>query len=151
MNDSSNETRPVYRCRCIQPCPHRVAALRKPSVRAKNVVPEEYQDVARAIRHAWGADSSSSPSWTTAKPELGHDVVSALLVQHAYGGTLRSGVINGVPHLWNEIEGDVIDLTRAQFNDPINISDEREADRETYLAIPGIAQKFELLLNRVIL
>lgn len=129
----------------VIPTPKRVA---KP-VRAENIVPAEYEDIARAMRKAWGADTASTPSWSPALPEQGQATVTALLVQHAYGGTLKSAVINGIPHTWNEIEGDTVDLTRAQFVAPLTISDERTISASDLLEHAGVARKREILLNRI--
>lgn len=129
----------------IIPTPKRVAQPQ----RAENIVPAEYEDIARAMRRAWGADTASTPSWSPALPERGQATVTALLVQYAYGGILKSAIVNGIPHTWNEIEGDTVDLTRAQFLAPLTISDERTIPASDLLEHASVVKKREILLNRI--
>ncbi len=114
-----------------------------------NIVPADFVDIDRAVRKAWGADTSASAEWSQENPEEGQCAVVALLVQYGYGGVLKRALVNGVSHYWNEINGEVVDLTRAQFKGELVIEDESEREREYVLSFPATVARYELLLDRV--
>lgn len=119
--------------------------------RSENIVPEDFKDIERAARNAWGADTSADGAWRPETPELGQCAVTALLVQDAYGGVLKRALVNGVSHYWNEVDGQIVDLTRAQFEKPLFIEDELERERDYVLSFPITAERYTLLKDRVII
>lgn len=119
--------------------------------RCKNIIPADFEDIARSVAEAWGADTSTDVNWSSENPESGHCAVTALVVQYGYGGILKRALINGVSHYWNEIDGVTVDLTRAQFLEPITIEDEIERDVEYVLGFPNTVQRYETLKNRILI
>jgi hypothetical protein len=117
--------------------------------KAENIIPADFEDIARAVRQAWGADTSSFEGWTEDNPEQGQCAVVALLVQYGYGGVLRRAIINGESHYWNEIDGVTVDLTRSQFHEPLIAGDSVERERDYVLSFPDTAKRYEILLDRV--
>ena len=81
-------------------------------------------DVERAIRGAWGRDTSDDPEgWSEDNRAVGQCAVSALVVRAIYGGDLVIATVldrdgNRTPdgHAWNVLpSGEVLDLTFEQF------------------------------------
>jgi hypothetical protein len=98
-------------------------------VKAQNIVPADFEDIARAAKRAWARETSAAAEWTTKEPELGQCAVTALLVQDAYGG----------------------DLTRAQFEAPLSIEGEIERERDYVLSNEATAARYALLKNTVVI
>lgn len=48
----------------------------------------------------------------------GHCMLSSLIIQDLYGGDIKSGTVNGIPHYWNSLCHIDVDLTGDQFNKP---------------------------------
>lgn len=88
---------------------------------ASNIIPKQYQEVAQRIRTGWIADTSAYEGWSKegVPAESGQCAITALLVQEIYGGVLNRALVNGESHYWNEINGEAVDLTRAQFTVPL--------------------------------
>lgn len=119
--------------------------------KAENIIPEDFEDIARAVRRAWGADTSSFEDWTEDNPEQGQCAVVALIVQYGYGGILRRAIVNGESHYWNEIDGVTVDLTRSQFREPLIVGDSVERERAYVLSFPATAARYQILLDRVLI
>jgi hypothetical protein len=120
-------------------------------VKAQNIVPADFEDIARAAKRAWARETSAAAEWTTKEPELGQCAVTALLVQDAYGGVLKRALVNSVSHYWNEVDGQVVDLTRAQFEAPLSIEGEIERERDYVLSNEATAARYALLKNTVVI
>ncbi len=80
------------------------------------------QSVVDAIKASWRAETASQPEeWTADNPSRGHCDVSAFVAWEHLGGelVLARVFVNGEQtehHYWNRIDGEDIDLTRAQFD-----------------------------------
>lgn len=98
-------------------------------MRAKNIVPDAYLAADDAIRRAWGGDTSADENWTPEKPELGQCAVTALIIQDLFGGELLRTVANGESHYYNSIDGQIVDPTRAQFDEPLELEEPVERER----------------------
>lgn len=48
----------------------------------------------------------------------GHCMLASLIIQDMYGGEIKAGTINGIPHYWNSVCGLEVDLTGDQFKKP---------------------------------
>jgi len=114
-----------------------------------NIIPADFVDIDRAVRRAWGADTTAASEWSAELPERGQCAVVALLLQDAYGGILKRALVNGESHYWNEINGEVVDLTRAQFTGELVIEDEVVRERDYVLSFPVTAARYKLLKDRV--
>jgi hypothetical protein len=117
----------------------------------KNVIPNtSAQRIYDIVSPLWSADTSADESWTIDNPELGQCAVTALVVQDALGGVLLRSTVNGVSHYWNRItDGTEVDLTRAQFAEPVTFGDIVEREREYVLSFPITASRYRLLKDNV--
>lgn len=119
-------------------------------MRAKNIVPDAYLAADDAIRRAWGGDTSADENWTPENPELGQCAVTALILQDIFGGELLRTVANGESHYYNSIDGQIVDLTRAQFDEPLELEEPVERERGYVLSFPITASRYERLLSRLV-
>jgi hypothetical protein len=119
------------------------------TIQAHNIVPASYQDTETAIRAAWGADTSADEAWDSTRPELGQCAVTALVVQDIFGGQLKRTLANGVSHYYNEVDGETVDLTRAQFNEPLIVEEPVSREREYVLSFPATAERYQTLIHRL--
>lgn len=84
----------------------------------------------QSIRDSWSKETTAYSGWSSELPEAGQCAVTALLVQDIFGGVLMRAVVNGESHYWNKLDdGTEIDLTRAQFQEPLVFEDVIERDR----------------------
>jgi hypothetical protein len=73
------------------------------------------------LERAWSAATTSDPeNWTPANPAWGQCAVTACAVQDEIGGDVvwaEAQLPDGrrVSHYFNSVDGDEIDMTRAQF------------------------------------
>lgn len=119
-------------------------------MRAKNIVPAAYLAADDAIRRAWGGDTSADENWTPENPELGQCAVTALIIQDLFGGELKRTVANGVSHYYNSIAGEDVDLTRAQFDEPLVLEEPAVRERAYVLSFPVTVDRYTRLLNRLV-
>lgn len=119
-------------------------------MRAKNIVPEAYLVAESAIRAAWDETTSADEGWTAEVPELGQCAVTALIVQDLFGGELQRTVANGVSHYYNSIAGVDVDLTRAQFEEPLLMEEPLVRERAYVLSFPATAARYDRLLDRLV-
>lgn len=120
---------------------------------ASNIVPEALQRLAVGLRRAWTLDSSSAQEWDATRPETGQCAVTALIVQDHHGGDLLRAIVNGESHYWNRLpDGTEVDLTRAQFNLPLDIGEVIVRENTYVLANPATNERYETLrrnMNRL--
>jgi hypothetical protein len=104
-----------------------------------------------ALERAWEQSTSSDPGkWASANPAWGQCAVTALIVQDYYGGELRRGLVDDIPHYWNILEeGRQVDLTLRQFGDSARPSDVQPRDREYVLSFPETVSRYERLRSAV--
>jgi hypothetical protein len=105
----------------------------------------------KALEHAWERSTSADPgNWGSANPAWGQCAVTALIVQDYYGGELRRGLVDDIPHYWNILEeGRQVDLTLKQFGDCARPSDVRARDRDYVLSFPETVSRYERLRSAV--
>jgi hypothetical protein len=101
-----------------------------------------------AIRHAWAADTSVDPAWSSTCPARGQCAVTALVVQDYLGGQLVRAEVDGISHYWNRISEEEVDLTREQFVGfaPVDIN---SRSRYYILSFSDTAKRYETLKARV--
>ena len=95
--------------------------------------------VRQALQDAWSPESSTL--WKADNPALGQCGVTALVVQDFLGGDILKTPYGDIWHFYNIIDGDVIDFTKSQFDQPIDYrndpSDRQEAFGDTNAAQYG--------------
>jgi hypothetical protein len=102
------------------------------------------------IREAWSKASASGEGWSNEVPEAGQAEVTVLSVQDFFGGSIISGVVNGIQHYWNILQdGTTIDLTRAQFVEPVEVLTEQEIDRSNLMNNPNLRRRYNDFDERV--
>jgi hypothetical protein len=112
--------------------------------RSATSVPTE--GLARVIRAAWSAKSSSGDDWSPARPSVGQCAVTALVVQDYLGGELLQSHVQGISHYWNRLpDGTEVDLTRDQFDRFVLDGPPQVRDREYVLSFPQTVVRYELL------
>ena len=63
----------------------------------------------------------------------GHCMLSALIIQDLYGGEIKGGEVDGIPHYWNKVCQYDVDLTGDQFlKPPIQVSKKRLYPKDSY-------------------
>ena len=114
-----------------------------------------------AIEAGWGPDTSFVASeWSPENPARGQCVVTALVVQHFFGGDLQKldTVFQGSPetHYYNVLpDGTKEDLTRQQYPDDQGLTPSEvnlhgyPNVREKMMHEPRTVQQYQLLLDRV--
>lgn len=114
------------------------------------------------MRAAWQNDTTSSPDeWDgNTSPERGQCVPTALVVQDFLGGDIErlATVYNGTKetHYRNIIDGEVFDLTRAQYPDdqeftpaPLPSNEGDPTIREYVLSYQATEERYHILAQRV--
>ena len=74
-----------------------------------------------------------------------------MLVQETYGGMSNRALANGESHYSDTLpDGTEVDLTRAQFENPVTIIDQVKRDREYLLNSPATVERYNLLKSRLV-
>jgi len=93
------------------------------------------ETVSRAFENSWSLNSSSK--WKQSNPALGQCGVTALVAQDCLGGEIvKTWVVKPEIKLWhyyNLIDGESIDFTISQFDQPINYDDMPSNRDEAFL------------------
>ena len=99
------------------------------------------------IRAAWSRETSADPDfWTPENPAWGQCAVTALVIQDAFGGDLRRGVVHGMSHYWNRLpDGRMVDLTFKQFRVNTDRPEGEDRDRAYVLSFPATVARYERL------
>ncbi len=86
-----------------------------------------------ALEITWSIESSSL--WQKNCPALGQCGVTALIAQDVLGGEILKTRYGEIWHFYNRIDGDVVDFTQSQFDEPVHysnlVSDREEAFGDT--------------------
>ena len=112
------------------------------------------EDIEKLLRANYTKETSHSAfknRWSKENPTCGQCAITSLIVQKYLGGTInRIKLSNGDTHYFNIVNGQIVDLTREQFDiENINISyDEYEIiDGQTLLKNEDTRQRYNLLLK----
>jgi len=112
------------------------------------------EDIEKLLRANYTKETSHSAfknRWSKENPTCGQCAITSLIVQKYFGGTInRIKLSNGDTHYFNIVNGQIVDLTREQFDiENINISyDEYEIiDGQTLLKNEDTRQRYNLLLK----
>lgn len=106
-----------------------------------------------AIRLSWGADTAYKPDtndFINNHPSASQCAVSAVVLNDLVGGVIKKGTVNGlIKHYWNCVNGDKIDLTSAQFNSSISITNEKVVNKQELLKNKYFYNRYIILKSRV--
>ena len=91
------------------------------------------------VHHNWKA------KWNKENPTYGQCVPTALLVQHYFGGDIYKHNIEF--HYYNVIDGNVVDLTKEQFEYELDYSNGKK--KQPTLTELQTKERFELLKTSV--
>lgn len=108
------------------------------------------QDLYRALLHCWSAETCASrmrSHWSESNPTLGQCSITAFLAQDLFGGKVYGVPLpNGYFHCYNDVEGQVFDLTSEQFGgETLCYENNPEQFREDHFALPEKQARYELL------
>ena len=61
--------------------------------------------------------------WSEENPFLGHSAIIELCIHSRFGGKICRGEVDGSKesHYWNEIDEEMVDVTKVQFGDGVEI------------------------------
>ncbi|MFG3244424.1 hypothetical protein [Streptomyces sp. NPDC048157] len=116
-----------------------------------------FDDIERAIRRGWGADTTTPahrPDWTPDNPARDQCGVTALVVHDLLGGELIRGEVHVDGawvdyHWWNRLGlGTEVDLTREQFGPEEIVVGGDVIERPAEIA--RLREEYELLRDRVV-
>lgn len=80
---------------------------------------EDYLQILPQIKNAWTIETCHPAyrnEWSTNNPSAGQCYVTAVLIQHYYGGKVCRCMVDGGSHYFNKIGCEIIDLTAEQFS-----------------------------------
>lgn len=126
------------------------AALSRPPDATPDI---SIEDLTVALRSAWSAETSVSPSsWGEANPAAGQCAVTALVVQDFFGGDLMRAVVRpDVSHYWNRLpDGRELDLTKSQFPSFELAVPPVTRSREFVLSFPETVRRYDIFLERTL-
>jgi hypothetical protein len=83
--------------------------------------------------------------WKKTNPTIGQCVPTALLVQYYFGGDIYKHNVES--HYYNVINGEVIDLTKEQFNYELDYTNDKK--QQPILSQSKTKERFELLKEKV--
>ena len=83
------------------------------------------------VRRSWSGDSISDP-FDPANPCRNQCAVTALAVQHLFGGEICKTATKGGIHFYNLIDGRYWDLAADQFDEPIPYDNAITSAAEAY-------------------
>lgn len=122
----------------------------------RRMSPLTLTEIERVIRSSWGADTSPpemNPRWDPEHPAKGQCGVTALVVNHLFGGDLVRGEVLAAGqwtdyHWWNRLASGVeIDLTGDQFRGAETVVDGTTVPRPR--SISQLRHQYEVLRARV--
>lgn len=117
-------------------------------------VSEEIRTLYSRLSRVWCRETCSPrmrPDWSEENRTLGQCAITAFLVQDLLGGTVRGIPLeDGSIHCFNEVDGQVFDLTSEQFGElRLDYDHRQEQFREQHFADEGKRQRYELLKARL--
>ena len=114
----------------------------------------KYQVFKAALNESWGRDTAyrkDAEKWTKENPALGQCAITALLFNELFGGQIYSGVSDtGIVHFWNRKYGIKYDFTKQQFPKNLHFKNIKRWNRDELLATGNVAERYQLLRNRVL-
>jgi hypothetical protein len=107
----------------------------------------------KALKDSWCKETAyhkDSPNWSLSNPSVGQCAITALVVNHYFGGKIISGVSDdGIYHFWNKIYGIKIDFTKDQFRMKKKFKNIKVWNRGELLETGDVQNRYYMLLERV--
>ena len=98
------------------------------------------------------ADPEQNGEWNRANVTAGQSDVSSMLVFDMFGGSIHKTELDGRAHYFNKINGNVIDITREQYEIakiPVSYDKNEEISRSDLASDEERAERYKLLLKRI--
>ncbi len=98
------------------------------------------------------ADQTQNEAWNRANVTAGQSDVSSMLVFDMFGGSIHKSEIDGKAHYFNKINGNVIDITREQYEIakiPVSYDESEEISRAELASDEEREKRYKLLLKRI--
>ena len=98
------------------------------------------------------ADPTQNEEWNRANVTVGQSDVSSVLVFDMFGGSIHKTEVNERPHYFNKVNGNVIDITREQYEIakiPVSYEENEEISRSDLAADEKRVERYQLLLKRI--
>ena len=109
-------------------------------------------ELTKVIELSWNKNTCSpslQDNWNKENKALGQCAITALIVNDFLGGKIMRCMCESGSHYYNLINGNIIDLTSAQFNEIPDYTKGEERTREYLLSNKDTKKRYILLLNRV--
>lgn len=98
------------------------------------------------LRSAWSTETGGK--WRPDNPACGQCSVTALVLQDLLGGDILKTSVEGQWHFYNSVDGQRLDLTATQFEQPIEYQDLPSNRTEAFEDTS--AEKYEVLKQRMV-
>src|SRR3989344_5046792 len=110
----------------------------------------ELSDFNKILRNSWDESTCWPKCWNPENPANGHCRVTAVLVQHYFGGEILFAQIGSITHYWNLLpDGQEKDFTRDQFPEGTTIPEGTIKSRDEVLEGPTIQKGYQILFERI--
>ena len=107
--------------------------------------PAKEGELREKLRSAWSTETSSK--WRPDNLACGQCSVTALVLQDLLGGDILKTSVEGQWHFYNSVDGQRLDLTDTQFEQPLEYQD-LPSNRSEALEDTS-AQQYEILKRRI--
>ena len=84
-------------------------------------MPADHAAILRALEVSWSRETARQ--WTPEQPAAGQCNVTAIVVQGVFGGDILKTPLAEGEHFYNRIDGERVDFTASQFDQPIDYAD----------------------------
>lgn len=105
------------------------------------------------LEKAWNLETCAPGSrsvWSSENKSAGQCGVTSLVVHDYFGGEIRRCKVGAGTHYFNFINGELVDLTAAQFHGlKLNYDDFEIRTRDELLSSADTLQRYELLKKRI--
>lgn len=109
----------------------------------------EYKNILKKCFKKDTAHSSCQDNYENLDSSAGHCAVTAILVQEKFSGTIHKINLGDNTHYFNIIDNEIVDLTKEQFEKPIDYSNSKEKTKEDLLKNEDTNKRYLLLKERV--
>lgn len=102
------------------------------------------------LQKHWSQETSYYDDWTGHDPSYGQCVMTALKVNELLGGEIAKVKVDGTSHYFNLIHDEVLDLTKDQFDFPVDYEEGRiMVSRENILVNENTSRRYAIFSSGV--